>query len=58
MTIERKVLERVRPTEDEAKRVEQVARDICARVRDIGAYFDVAVEPFVAGSVAKGTYLR
>jgi tRNA nucleotidyltransferase (CCA-adding enzyme) len=27
-------------------------------VRDIGKYFEVAVEPMVAGSVAKGTHLR
>ncbi len=58
MSIEAKVLERVRPPDDQVKKLEQVVRDLSLRVRDIGAYFDVAVEPFIAGSVAKGTYLR
>jgi tRNA nucleotidyltransferase (CCA-adding enzyme) len=58
VTIERKVLERVRPTEEQSKKLERVVRDLTAKVRDIGKYFDVSVEPFVAGSVAKGTYLR
>lgn len=58
MTIERKVLERVRPSEEQAKKLDQVTRDLSGRVRDIGKYFEVAVEPFVAGSVAKGTYLK
>jgi tRNA nucleotidyltransferase (CCA-adding enzyme) len=58
VTIERKVLEKVRPTEEQVKKLEQVTRDLCARVKDIGAYFDTPVEPFVAGSVAKDTYLK
>jgi tRNA nucleotidyltransferase (CCA-adding enzyme) len=58
VTIERKVLERVRPPDDQVKKLEQVTRDLCARVRDIGKYFELSVEPFVAGSVAKDTYLR
>lgn len=58
MTIERKVLERVRPTEEESKRLEQVGRDLCGRVRDIGEYFETPVEPFLAGSVAKDTCLK
>ncbi len=58
MTIERKVLDRVRPTEDQNKKLETIVRELSARVRDIGKYFEVSVEPFVAGSVAKGTYLK
>ena len=58
VTIERKVLEQVRPTEEQLKKLENVTRDLCARVRDIGQYFDIPVEPFVAGSVAKRTHLR
>ncbi|UCC92698.1 MAG: CCA tRNA nucleotidyltransferase, partial [Thermoplasmata archaeon] len=58
MTIERKVLDQVRPPDEQIKKLEQVTRDLCARVRDIGQYFDINVEPFVAGSVAKDTHLR
>ncbi len=58
VTIERKVLERVRPTDEQKKKLKGIVRDLCARVREIGQYFEVSVEPYVAGSVAKGTYLR
>lgn len=58
VTIERKVLEQVRPPEEQVKKLEMVTRDLCARVRDIGQYFDTSVEPFVAGSVAKNTHLK
>lgn len=58
VTIERKVLERVRPPEDQLKKLEEITRDLSARVREIGKYFDLAVEPFLAGSVAKGTCLK
>ncbi len=58
VTIERKVLEKVRSSEEQLKKLEDVTRDLSARVRDIGQYFDIDVEPFVAGSVAKMTHLR
>jgi tRNA nucleotidyltransferase (CCA-adding enzyme) len=58
VTIERKVLEQVRPTDEQVKKLEQVTRDLSARVRDIGQYFDINVEPFLAGSVAKDTHLK
>jgi len=58
VTIERKVLEQVRPSEEQIKNLEQVSRDLCARVRDIGQYFEISVEPFLAGSVAKDTHLK
>ncbi len=58
VTIERKVLERVRPTDEQKKKLKRIVRDLCARVREIGQYFEVSVEPYVAGSVAKGTHLR
>jgi tRNA nucleotidyltransferase (CCA-adding enzyme) len=58
VTIERKVLEQVRPTDEQVKKLEQVTRDLSARVRDIGQYFEINVEPFLAGSVAKDTHLK
>ncbi len=58
VTIERKVLEKVRPSDEQSKKLHKLTQDLCARVRDISEYFDTPVEPFVAGSVAKGTHLK
>ena len=58
MTVERKVLERVTPTEEQQKKLDKVVNDLSIRVREIGMYFNLVVEPFIAGSVAKNTHLR
>jgi len=58
MTVEDEVLARVRPTREQEDRLVQVVRDLVARVRQVALYFKLEVEPFIAGSVAKGTYLK
>jgi tRNA CCA-adding enzyme len=58
MNIEDEVLARVRPPREQQDRIVQVVRDLVARVRQVALYFKLEVEPFVAGSVAKDTYLK
>jgi len=52
------VLSRVRPSEDEKKRVERVVQHTIKKINEIATEMGVRCTPLLVGSVAKGTWLR
>ncbi len=58
MTIEEKVLDRIRPTVDEDVSLQEAARSILKAIKDDPEVKDCRIEPRLVGSVAKGTHLR
>src|SRR2546426_12352879 len=57
MTVEEKVLARIRPSPDEEARIESVVRELLERLRATLKSKRWEAKPFLAGSVAKGTHL-
>src|SRR2546429_7756993 len=57
MTVEEKVLARIRPSPDEDARIESVVRELLERLRATLKSKRWEAKPFLAGSVAKGTHL-
>src|SRR3989449_9361351 len=57
MSVEERVLARIRPTPDEEARIEKVVREILDRLRSTLQSEGWEAKPFLAGSVAKGTHL-
>src|SRR5947199_8319800 len=57
MTVEEKVLARIRPSPDEEARIESVVRELLERLRATLKSKGWEAKPFLAGSVAKGTHL-
>ncbi len=57
MSVEEKVLARIRPSAEEEARIERVVREVLERLRTILAAKGWEAKPFLAGSVAKGTHL-
>src|SRR5207245_10769577 len=57
MSVEERVLARIRPTPDEEARIEKVVREILDRLRSTLQSKGWEAKPFLAGSVAKGTHL-
>src|SRR2546428_7688516 len=57
MTVEEKVLGRIRPSPDEEARIESVVRELLERLRATLKSKRWEAKPFLAGSVAKGTHL-
>src|SRR5438445_4497128 len=57
MSVEERVLARIRPTPDEEARIEKVVREILDRLRSTVRSKGCDAKPFLAGSVAKGTHL-
>src|SRR5881296_1111240 len=57
MTVEEKVLARIRPSPDEEARIEGVVRELLERLRATLKSKRWEAKPFLAGSVAKGTHL-
>ncbi len=60
--LEKKVLGRIRPTAQEAGRIERAASEVVRRVsQEVSSHSESAggsIVPLVVGSVAKGTYLK
>src|SRR5206468_2234734 len=57
MTVEERVLARIRPSPDEEARIESVVRELLDRLRSTLRSKGWEAKPFLAGSVAKGTHL-
>src|SRR5437867_1645071 len=57
MSVEERVLARIRPTPDEEARIEKLVREILDRLRSTLRSKGWEAKPFLAGSVAKGTNL-
>src|SRR5437867_588133 len=57
MSVEERVLARIRPTPDEEARIEKLVREILDRLRSTLRSKGWEAKPFLAGSVAKGTHL-
>ena len=57
MTVEERVLARIRPSPDEEARIEKVVRELLERLRATLKSNGWEAKPFLAGSVAKGTHL-
>src|SRR5881398_2131182 len=57
MTVEERVLARIRPSPDEEARIETVVRELLERLRAKLKSKRWEAKPFLAGSVAKGTHL-
>ena len=57
MTVEERVLARIRPSPDEEARIESVVRELLERLRATLKSKGWEAKPFLAGSVAKGTHL-
>src|SRR5438552_10243422 len=57
MTVEERVLARIRPSPDEEARLEKVDRELVGRLRPTRKTNGWEAKPFLAGSVAKGTHL-
>ena len=57
MTVEERVLARIRPSPDEEARLEKVVRELLERLRATLKSNGWEAKPFLAGSVAKGTHL-
>jgi len=57
MTVEERVLARIRPSPDEEARIEKVVRELLERLRATLKSNGWDAKPFLAGSVAKGTHL-
>ena len=57
MTVEEKVLARIRPSADEQARLERVVRELLDRLTSVLTKNGWEAKPFLAGSVAKGTHL-
>ncbi len=57
MDIEKELLSRIVPDEDENKQINNVAADVKKRIVETAVSLGVDVEPLLVGSVAKGTHL-
>ncbi len=57
MSVEEKILSRIRPTPAEQARIEKVVRELLDRLGSVLKSKGWAAKPFLAGSVAKGTHL-
>ncbi len=53
-----KALRRVRPTEDDQKRIDQVASELIRRTEAACAKLGINARPMLVGSAARGTWLR
>jgi tRNA nucleotidyltransferase (CCA-adding enzyme) len=57
MSLEAEVLKRVVPSAEEERRIRATVEDVCSRVALAVKAHNIAAEPLLVGSVAKGTHL-
>jgi tRNA nucleotidyltransferase (CCA-adding enzyme) len=57
MSIEKEVLARIIPSEEEEKLIQKTVSQVKTRIEEVADQLEIDIEPMLVGSVAKGTHL-